>query len=90
MPVSFHVSVLQHPTLGHFCGYVHLPKGHRFHGVDYDDIKISVHGGWTFSDLDVEGNWMIGFDTAHLGDDDDSWTEEDVREELARVVKELY
>ena len=43
---------------GHWCGYVGLPPGHRFHGKDYDDVKFdneddpypNVHGGLTFSE----------------------------------------
>lgn len=30
-------------------GYVIIPKGHKAHGLDYDDIKVSVHGGLTFA-----------------------------------------
>lgn len=47
----------RHPRNGNWCGYVGLPPGHRFHGVDYDDVKIEgnedcyvrVHGGLTFA-----------------------------------------
>lgn len=44
--------VVRHPSLGHLCGYVGVPSGHPWHGVDYDDLSPSpnVHGGLTFSD----------------------------------------
>lgn len=58
-------------------GYVIIPKGHKYYGVDYDNIPVNVHGGLTFSDYantldwseikDKEG-WVVGFDTAHYGD----------------------
>jgi len=32
-------------------GYVILPKGHQFHGVDYDHIHVQVHGGLTCSEV---------------------------------------
>ena len=31
-------------------GYVFIPKGHKYYGVDYDDIPVDVHGGLTFSE----------------------------------------
>lgn len=61
-------------SLGHRCGYVAIPKGHRYYGTEYDFLDIDCHGGLTYSDsgypLD-DGNWYIGFDTAHLGDGKD-------------------
>lgn len=59
-------------------GYVGLPKGHKYYGVDYRDItSIDCHGGLSYSDSNIISNlvdqieedyWWIGFDTAH-GDD---------------------
>lgn len=60
-------------------GYVGLPKGHKYYGVDYmdlDDADISVHGGLTFSRMGNHmlnkgfkgGYWYFGFDTAHFMD----------------------
>lgn len=31
-------------------GYILIPKGHKYHGVHYDDIPVYVHGGLTFSE----------------------------------------
>jgi len=58
---------------GHLCGYVRVPSGHPWHGLDYGSVRPhpDVHGGLTFSDefdrLSVAGYWL-GFDCAHLGD----------------------
>jgi hypothetical protein len=49
-----------------FCGYVTVPKGHPFYGLDYDHDNLAgivAHGGLTYSD---EGTF--GFDCAHAGD----------------------
>jgi len=62
------------PELGHWCGYVDIPKGHPWFGVCYDNINARlsdtdtpVHGGLTYAD-EVEGCWRIGFDCAHSCD----------------------
>src|SRR6266852_2577156 len=57
----------------HRCGYVRIPQCHKWHGKDYDDIDVSVHGGLTFSKVEpcshVDGTgYWIGFDCAHSGD----------------------
>jgi len=38
-------------TSGHWCGYVGVPPGHPWHGVELDDSdeRPSVHGGITYS-----------------------------------------
>jgi len=54
---------------GQLNGYVRLPKGHKFYGKGYDDIPIECHGGLTFTgDLENDGDFYIGFDTAHYMD----------------------
>jgi hypothetical protein len=35
-------------AMGAWCGYVGVPPGHRFYGVDYNDVPVWVHGGLTF------------------------------------------
>ena len=40
------VSLGSHP-----CAYVEIPKGHPYYGLDYEKIKVSCHGGLTYSDL---------------------------------------
>ncbi|MEM9246845.1 MAG: hypothetical protein AAGA67_14060 [Cyanobacteria bacterium P01_F01_bin.153] len=62
-------------SLGHFCGYIVLPKGHPGCAVEvvgpFDPPSI-VHGGITYSapagdgwDKDFKGAWVLGFDCAH-------------------------
>jgi hypothetical protein len=68
--------IVRNPTTGTLCGYVGIPKEHRFFGVGYDedrdkelgDIADHVHGGLTYSAEDADGLWYFGFDTAHHGD----------------------
>lgn len=48
------------------CGYVNLPKEHKFHSVHYNDIDIDCHGGVTFSAMEPDGTWTIGFDMMHV------------------------
>jgi hypothetical protein len=35
---------------GSLCGYVGLPPGHPYHGADYSDVDVDVHGGLTYAD----------------------------------------
>ena len=75
------------PTMrGRYNGYVILGKNHSFSGTrdiigDYD-----VHGGITFAnklkDFNLDpypelwsyaDNWVVGFDTAHAGDNAENW-----------------
>lgn len=44
--------IVREDTLGQLNGYVKIPQGHPFYGVDYttlDDEDIAVHGGITFT-----------------------------------------
>lgn len=52
------------PLYGAVNGYVKIPEGHHWYGLDYDDINVDVHGGLTFSNA---AGW-IGFDCLHSGD----------------------
>ena len=82
-------------------GYVVLPKGHKYHGVDYSDIDVDVHCGLTFSESvdnfdsdeiqpEDEGGWVIGFDTAHYGDNLQKWpNRESVIQEAIRLRDQL-
>ena len=62
-------------NMGHRCGYVGIPRGHKYYGEDYDDIPIYCHGGLTYGShnpnypvANNEGLYWIGFDCAHYGD----------------------
>ena len=63
--------------LGYRCGYVRVPAGHPWHGMDYDNVEPypAVHGGLTFGEPDTDcgkggedNAWWLGFDCAHAGD----------------------
>lgn len=65
-------------ALGHRCGYVGLPRGHKYYGEDYDDIPVECHGGLTYGRdnpnypvANNEGLYWIGFDCAHCDDSKD-------------------
>jgi hypothetical protein len=96
---GFFTGFIQRHKLGHNCGYLRLPVSHLFYKKAHDDIPVRVHGGLTFSQLDENDNWVIGFDTAHDGDlvpllpsseeDDHYWTHQEVFEELMKLYKQL-
>lgn len=49
------------------CGYVTVPKGHPAFGKGYGELpEINVHGGVTYGKPTDDGEWEIGFDTAHF------------------------
>lgn len=84
-------------------GYVALPPGHKYHGVEYDDIPVDVHGGLTYSSIykknsmgdgfewpeDWEGHWIIGFDCAHAYDNLSTCPKEFVEAEVQRLAEQL-
>jgi len=76
-------------------GYVRIVEGHPFYGMDYMDIPVSVHGGLTFGDhiMDYDkwpdGYW-VGFDTAHYGDNSDTWTIDAVSDETIDLFNQIY
>jgi len=60
---------------GALCGYVGIPKGHKYWGVIYDEgdeeldaIADDVHGGFTYTEEGDDGYWYFGFDTTHIND----------------------
>ena len=58
---------------GALCGYVGIPKEHRFWGASYEDDELrdigdNVHGGITYSQQGDDGYWYFGFDTTHAND----------------------
>jgi len=81
-------------------GYVVVPKGHKYHGVGYDNIPVDVHGGLTFaenaSEIDwpeiprgCKSGWIVGFDTAHYNDSQNKWTQSMVIKETENLAKQL-
>ena len=69
------------------------------HGVGYDEIPVDVHGGLTFSNYAKELSWdeipdgdtgyVVGFDTGHYGDDEQTWPESRVKEETESLNNQL-
>jgi len=69
--------MIRRMRLGHLCGYVRVPRGHRLHGRHYHgrvERRIDVHGGVTFSGAQrfkpgykPRGHWF-GFDCGHSMD----------------------
>ena len=62
--------------LGHRCGYVALPKDHKYSGLGMGDLThLDVHGMITWTNVGVVGEfqdrWVIGFDCGHFIDGKD-------------------
>lgn len=77
---------------GYHNGYVALSKGHPDYGKDYDDIDVEVHGGLTFSqevEYQNEKYWVVGFDTAHLGDNPENCNFKYVLKETENLFKQM-
>jgi hypothetical protein len=89
--------IVRRNNLGCNCGYIVLPQFHRYDGFHYNDIPVSVHGGLTYAARE-NNNWVIGFDTCHIGDyvpnhsfepTDYYWTNNDVLKELKHLLSQL-
>lgn len=39
---GFQCHIIMHPSLGHRCGYVGVPKGHPWFGIDYDGCTLGT------------------------------------------------
>ncbi len=70
-------------TGGHWCAYVGVPKGNKYHGINaWDAEELKVHGGITWACANEkedkgerinhgcsnEDTWWLGFDCAHWND----------------------
>lgn len=74
-PSGYKCRITRNKTTGTLCGYVGIPKEHRFWGISYEEshvelseIEVDVHGGLTYSAEGDDGWWYFGFDTAHAED----------------------
>lgn len=76
---GFDCLLLRSPMGFYWCGYVGLPKEHKFYGVDYNEIhEIDAYGGLTFGNFCGEHIchitdkpdtlYWLGFDCAHRQD----------------------
>lgn len=81
-------------------GYVIIPQGHPMHGKDYNEIEVDVHAGLTFGTMakdldwpeipeDAKDGYVVGFDTAHYGDDISRWPKSEVEAEAKRLAEQL-
>jgi len=53
---------------GHLCGYVLVPEDHPYFEMKYQDMGINCHQGLTFSEMDSQKRYWIGFDCGHYVD----------------------
>jgi hypothetical protein len=60
--------VVAHNGRGFRCGYVRLPPGHPWHGLEPCDIDARVHGSVNWAQRSHDGGWWIGFDANHAWD----------------------
>ena len=88
------------PLYGAINGYVKIPVGHHWHGLDYDEIGVDVHGGLTYGG--GPGGWIV-FDCLQCHDwwpgqrkyegapgfSDTEWTPEMVADEARRLARNV-
>jgi len=62
--------LIMRTRFGNLCGYAQVPNNHPWHGKQYMELDVEVHGGLTFSGTREEGAQgdFIGFDCANSGD----------------------
>lgn len=70
-------------------GYVKLPKGHKYYGVDYSDIPVDSPGGLTYSKEEGD-EWVVGFDTVHYRTNPIDHNKEYVLTETILLLYKLY
>jgi hypothetical protein len=77
---GFACLALRNDHLGHWCGYVGVPREHPAYGREYENVEVEFHGGLTYADrcggvichVPAPGMpddvWWLGGDFAHLYD----------------------
>jgi len=83
-------------------GYVVIFTNHPMYGLGSEEIPVYIHGGITlsescenilnhsgFSDEELKGGWVIGFDTCHLMDTPEVWTKKAVLEETENLKNQM-
>lgn len=89
------------PTMrGRYNGYVILGKNHPFSGTRDIIGNYNVHGGITFAnklkDFNIDpypelwayaDNWVVGFDTAHAGDNAENWGLDKTVDETIKLLQ---
>jgi hypothetical protein len=71
------VCLIHRAALGHLCGYVGVPPGHRYHEVEFTDVDADCHGGLTYADhCAPDHDPVTGRGICHVpepGEPDDLW-----------------
>jgi len=87
-------SIVQHPTLKHYCGYVRFPKRPvKEKGYEGFLVYVPVHGGITYAEQSPDGSMVYGFDCAHSNDwnlanpTGKRWTIEEVKREAEKMAE---
>lgn len=91
--------MIRHAGLLHWCGYVGIPKTHKYYGKGYSEIPdMDVHGGLTYAEKchghichitkDNDDLWWFGFDCAHHQDLIPYMQKHE--NEIPRIAKSLY
>lgn len=70
---------------GHSNGYVGVKESHPWFKKHYDDIDIDIHGGLTYSELEEDGYWWVGFDVCHFSDNLHHWNLDACKAETERL-----
>lgn len=69
--VGLQCSIKRH-YMGFLMGYVGLPEGHKYHGLDYDDIHKVIGKYLTGIELTYSENesglWVVGFSFSSVKD----------------------
>lgn len=65
--VGLQCAALRNHELGNWCGYVCVPKDHKYYGLVNKYYLGLGHGGVTYADFNNEEFWL-GFDCAHAFD----------------------
>ena len=89
-------SIVKHPTMGHYCGYVRFPK-RPVKEKGYGGILtyVPVHGGITYAEESEDGSMVYGFDCAHYNDwspinpNGKKWTLEEVKREVEKMARAI-
>jgi len=69
-------------------GYVGVPQGHPWFELNYMDIEADVHGELTYGQLENDGLYWVGFDTAHGWETEENWPKSRVAEETKKLYKQ--
>lgn len=89
-----HVKIdIFNPNYHRYFGYVVIPEGNPFYGVDYNPLKsfIDVSGGLSYSGRidDIDG-YVLGFNCDHTWNDPHIQIEEYALKECERLAVKLF